>query len=110
MSQAKEKCRRQNSNSSLPSIQSREENEILKQNFNSNYWIGLKRSSISSDRWYLMDWERAKFFDWASGQPNGEEKETDEDCVMSGGYGWHDFPCSNKEASAIVCKMEVFDC
>ncbi|XP_062891732.1 asialoglycoprotein receptor 2-like [Mobula hypostoma] len=79
-------------NSKLVVINSREEQEYIRQNIKHNHWIGLHYSA-KEQTWLWVDGTNytSNVKSWASGQPDGGEG-----CVVVIDNGlWHDWFCSD---------------
>ena len=88
-------------NAHLVSVSSERENlfltrEIVRNTYNSHFWIGLKRTPFDYSVWAWVDGSRMKFTDWLPGEPN--DSPPGEACGEIIGLGvnadWNDLNCS----------------
>ena len=92
----------ENLGSGLVTIDSREENELVRSLLDSEpsltrIWIGLRQ------RLYWYDSSEPSYTNWGSGEPNGQGSEP---CgsLNKDGY-WNDVPCQSVSTIGIGCKM-----
>lgn len=88
----------------LASINSKREQDFVKQIIADSVWIGLS----NKQEWEWTDGSSVTYVNWSAGEPNnGGTSNVTEECVVNISFSgkWNDFPCDTK--FNFICKMKA---